>query len=180
MRALLLCLLVLGCDDVERVDPCLLVADGDSCLQLHLLAEPALADAQITSVLLWVHYFPSGVERYQRVETPMRAPTKFPVAVGLRVQSGTSAAADLHVEALNGPGIVAYNKASFAFGGNKRVSVDVTMQRATISGCFDGQHQAVTESDVDCGGGCPPCAGGRNCIDGSDCQSAQCLNLSCN
>jgi hypothetical protein len=36
-----------------------------------------------------------------------------------------------------------------------------------------------TETDVDCGGDCAPCATGKRCATGTDCQSGSCLNQVC-
>lgn len=39
--------------------------------------------------------------------------------------------------------------------------------------------QNGTETDVDCGGGCPPCNLSKSCNNASDCQSAICTNGTC-
>lgn len=44
--------------------------------------------------------------------------------------------------------------------------------------CADGFSNG-SESDVDCGGGCPPCGVGRSCRTRTDCQSGQCVEGSC-
>ncbi len=44
--------------------------------------------------------------------------------------------------------------------------------------CSDGMKDGK-ETDVDCGGGCAPCADGRGCALGGDCQSQVCVNGQC-
>ena len=44
--------------------------------------------------------------------------------------------------------------------------------------CGDGQRNGV-ETDIDCGGACPPCAAGKVCILPADCQSASCVGGTC-
>ncbi len=44
--------------------------------------------------------------------------------------------------------------------------------------CSDGIKDG-DETDVDCGGSCPACAGGKACLHGSDCRSGSCLNNVC-
>jgi hypothetical protein len=44
--------------------------------------------------------------------------------------------------------------------------------------CGDGQLGG-DESDVDCGGSCPPCIAGQSCLHGRDCQSLLCINNVC-
>lgn len=44
--------------------------------------------------------------------------------------------------------------------------------------CRDGS-KAGMETDVDCGGPCPPCAAGRACLVGGDCASGSCVAGAC-
>jgi hypothetical protein len=46
------------------------------------------------------------------------------------------------------------------------------------SSCGDGMRNGG-ETDVDCGGPCPPCADGKACIVQNDCQSRVCTNNLC-
>ena len=43
----------------------------------------------------------------------------------------------------------------------------------TVAACLDGVRGG-DETDVDCGGSCPPCADGRECLTGADCIDAIC------
>jgi len=43
-----------------------------------------------------------------------------------------------------------------------------------VSSCHDGYRDS-DESDVDCGGGCPPCANGKACFGSYDCVSNNCV-----
>lgn len=45
-------------------------------------------------------------------------------------------------------------------------------------GCSDGV-KSQNESDVDCGGSCPPCINGRTCLRAADCLSGLCMNNIC-
>ena len=48
------------------------------------------------------------------------------------------------------------------------------------SGCrLDGARTFPFESDVDCGGPCPPCAVGQRCFTNLDCQSGRCAQGEC-
>lgn len=44
--------------------------------------------------------------------------------------------------------------------------------------CGDGRLDG-DETDLDCGGGCPPCAPERRCLGDDDCQSGSCLEGAC-
>ena len=44
--------------------------------------------------------------------------------------------------------------------------------------CSDGMRDDG-ETDVDCGGGCPPCADGDGCETGADCSSKSCTHGTC-
>src|SRR4051794_13788156 len=44
--------------------------------------------------------------------------------------------------------------------------------------CTDGK-QGGDETDVDCGGGCPPCAMGQGCAEPGDCLSGICAGGTC-
>jgi hypothetical protein len=44
--------------------------------------------------------------------------------------------------------------------------------------CVDAMHNG-DETDVDCGGACPPCANGGGCVDVEDCASGVCEGGSC-
>jgi hypothetical protein len=46
------------------------------------------------------------------------------------------------------------------------------------SDCSDGAQNG-SETDVDCGGSCPPCALGKTCAAGTDCDSAFCASGVC-
>jgi hypothetical protein len=48
----------------------------------------------------------------------------------------------------------------------------------TVPTCMDAVKNA-TETDVDCGGGCPGCALGMACLAHADCQSGTCQNGVC-
>lgn len=43
----------------------------------------------------------------------------------------------------------------------------------------DGLRTFPVESDVDCGGPCPPCAIGQSCFTNFDCQSGSCVQGKC-
>ncbi|MDW8244999.1 MAG: hypothetical protein RMJ84_00335 [Sandaracinaceae bacterium] len=44
--------------------------------------------------------------------------------------------------------------------------------------CSDGMRNG-SETDIDCGGSCPPCADGRRCSSNSDCSSSNCSGGIC-
>jgi hypothetical protein len=44
--------------------------------------------------------------------------------------------------------------------------------------CFDGKKNG-TETDVDCGGSCTPCAQGKACVNGADCATRSCVGSVC-
>lgn len=48
----------------------------------------------------------------------------------------------------------------------------------TDPSCFDGARNGQ-ESDLDCGGPCPPCPDGDHCDDPADCQSGACILGTC-
>lgn len=48
----------------------------------------------------------------------------------------------------------------------------------TFPSCQDGQ-KGSGETDVDCGGNCPPCADGDKCESDGDCATAQCVSGVC-
>jgi cysteine-rich repeat protein len=54
-----------------------------------------------------------------------------------------------------------------------------TCQPATCSDGFAHTAGTGTETDVDCGGSCPPCALGRTCGIGADCVSGICVATLC-
>src|SRR2546429_131245 len=56
--------------------------------------------------------------------------------------------------------------------------VALTMAGDLSSSCADGV-QGGSETDVDCGGSCPPCAVGRACVGNGDCASAHCFGGFC-
>ncbi|MEW5847248.1 MAG: fibrinogen-like YCDxxxxGGGW domain-containing protein [Myxococcota bacterium] len=45
--------------------------------------------------------------------------------------------------------------------------------------CTDGEHNAPKETDVDCGGACPPCAVGLGCSNDADCTTGICVDATC-
>ncbi len=47
-----------------------------------------------------------------------------------------------------------------------------------MAACDDGVRNGA-ETDVDCGGTCPPCAVGKVCIIATDCQSSNCAGSVC-
>jgi len=49
---------------------------------------------------------------------------------------------------------------------------------APAASCTDGAKNGA-ETDVDCGGSCAPCAGGRQCLVDADCLSASCAGGVC-
>jgi hypothetical protein len=51
--------------------------------------------------------------------------------------------------------------------------VDATTSDAPIALCANGARDP-NETDIDCGGDCPPCDVARKCISASDCQTAFC------
>ena len=175
MRALALLCLVAGCGSGSNpVDECAgTLLANERCVTFHLSAETAIEDAQVTSVLLWVHYTTNAGERNTRVQTATHAPVPFPVAVGLHLPLGLSGFADVKIEALTGPGVVAFGSSLADPAPGEHQDRSVTLERPQVSGCFDGQ-QGAREADVDCGGDCPPCAFGARCITGEDCQSLVC------
>jgi hypothetical protein len=146
----------------------------ERCATLHLTGETAIATAELTQVALWVHYTSSGSERVSPVSTTVKAPTPLPIAVGLHLPLQLDFGADVSVLALNGPGIVGYKRVSADPSIGNNDDVDVQLQRPQVSGCFDNIFSSSNETDVDCGNNCPPCASGRHCNSGSDCQSAAC------
>ena len=171
MRAALF-LLFLGCSS-DRVNACSAVG-SDPCVTFHLTAEPALVDALITSVAMWVTYDVFGSVRNQLVQTQMRAATHFPIAVGLDLPSGLTASAKIRIEALAGPGPAGYRVVTVSPMAAQHLDQDVMMVRQELSGCFDNTREPA-ETDLDCGGDCPPCNSGRHCVGSGDCQSAVCL-----
>src|SRR5436309_1426335 len=48
----------------------------------------------------------------------------------------------------------------------------------TLPGCADGVKND-DETDTDCGGSCPACAGGRVCVANGDCVSGGCIMQRC-
>jgi hypothetical protein len=171
MRVLVLCAMLLGCSD--RVDGCSNAGSGDPCVTFHLTGEPVLAEAWIDAVQMWVTYTVSATLRNQTVKTPMAAPTHFPIAVGLDLPVGLSGAARVRIAALTGPGFAAYAVVSVSPSGGQHLDQDVQMNVQSVSGCFNNTRNN-TESDVDCGSDCPPCAVGRHCFVDGDCLTANC------
>src|SRR5262245_15963607 len=51
-------------------------------------------------------------------------------------------------------------------------------KKANPANCSNGAQDG-DETDVDCGGFCSPCAGGKHCNDGPDCDSGTCVNRKC-
>lgn len=64
---------------------------------------------------------------------------------------------------------------SKAFDCESRVCAN---QKCEASRC-DDKVWSGDESDVDCGGSCPPCGTARHCRSGDDCRSGLCVNNSC-
>lgn len=46
-------------------------------------------------------------------------------------------------------------------------------------GCGNGNFDVESETDIDCGDTCGPCADGKNCVAPEDCQSARCDGGKC-
>jgi hypothetical protein len=57
----------------------------------------------------------------------------------------------------------------------KRKKKNKKKRKAT---CSDGRKNG-SESDVDCGGSCPPCANGKSCTGRDDCEGGFCANGAC-
>ena len=57
-------------------------------------------------------------------------------------------------------------------GGSNDAGHDTRVDAPEVS-CADGLHNG-DETDVDCGGSCPPCAEGLQCNEPSDCSSGNC------
>jgi hypothetical protein len=55
---------------------------------------------------------------------------------------------------------------------------DKTTKLCDPTTCNDGEHDG-DETDVDCGGSCPPCANGKMCLQASDCSGAGCCGEVC-
>src|SRR5262245_8501124 len=64
------------------------------------------------------------------------------------------------------------------YGHLRRTGDAGTGDDGTGSTCNDRLRNG-TETDVDCGGDCPPCDDGRMCMDGTDCKSANCTGFRC-
>lgn len=180
MRLFLVCLLLAACDDSgTRVDDCTGLI-GERCVTFHLVAEPELADSALDTVVMWVGYQSNGFHNV-RLQTSMHAPTTFPVAVGLRLPQNLLGPAEVRIEALIGPGPLAYRYVTVEPEIGAHVDQEVMMQRYQISGCFDGTFTSSSvETDVDCGNTCPPCASGRRCSQNLDCLSVGCGTSVCN
>jgi hypothetical protein len=179
MRLLFACLLLAACDDAgARVDDCSGLI-GERCVTFHLVAEPELTDSTLDTVVMWVGYQTNGFHNV-RLQTQMHAPTNFPVAVGLRLPQALLGPAEVRIEALIGPGPLAYRFVTVEPALGEHVEQDVVMQKYQTSGCFDGKFtSSMVETDVDCGNTCPPCASGQRCTSGLDCLSTVCSSV-CN
>ena len=178
MRAACL-LLLLGCGS-DKVDACSNVS-VDPCVTFHLTGDSTLADSLVTAVAMWATY-QTGVLNNKLVQTTMTTATPFPIGVGLELPPNLSGAAKIRIAALNGPGPVGYRVVSVMPGLGEHADVDVVLQRPDPStGCFNGLRNPG-ESDIDCGGDCPPCAAGRHCSSAADCLSTSCVSgtLLCN
>lgn len=58
------------------------------------------------------------------------------------------------------------------------VDPDTGMTTVVPEGCKDGQKNG-DETDLDCGGSCPPCEADLACVDNDDCVSMACVNETC-
>jgi hypothetical protein len=164
--------MLLGCNN-GAVDDCGNVGI-DPCVTFHLSAASDLSDAFVTAIAMWVTFNIDGIQLENKLlQTQMQAATHFPIAVGLDLPTDLSDSTTVRIEALLGPGVAAYSVASVMPSINQHIPVNVTMQAPSVSGCFNNSFDSG-ESDVDCGGRCPPCASGRRCITDADCQSASC------
>jgi hypothetical protein len=177
MRVLLISLLLVACDNstTMRIDDCTgLVAER--CVTFHLTAEPDLANATLDTIVMWVGYQASSSGFHNvRLQTATHAPTQFPVAVGLHLPEDLVGPAAVKIEALIGPGPLAYRATSVEPNVGAHVDEDVIMESYTKSGCFDQKFTSATiETDVDCGNTCPPCATGQRCGSNLDCLSTVC------
>ncbi len=181
-RLILLCVLAAGCLDFGDgskhydVNDCKTTALADArCATLHLTADPMMPDSTVTQVLMWVRYQESGVDRVVERTTNAIKPTRFPFAIGLVLPDGFDGDGQVDVEALNGPGPVAFDHALIIDAEpGMPVDIDVPMQRVGISPCFNGVFNSTDETDLDCGNNCPPCSSGLRCNGNLDCQSASC------
>jgi hypothetical protein len=172
MRAALLALCLMGCS-ADQVDDCS-NAGTDPCVTFHLTAAPALVDALVDGVAMWVTYDNFGTVENQQVKTTMPTPVHFPIAVGLELPTSATEKVKVRIEALTGPGPVGYRVVSVTPTNGGHTSQEVMMQQQELSFCFDGARNG-NETDVDCGDDCPPCVSGRHCLGAADCQSATCL-----
>jgi len=100
--------------------------------------------------------------------------------VGLRLPQDLLGPAEVRIEALIGPGPLAYRFTTVEPGIGAHVDDDIVMQKYQTSGCFDQMFtSSMSETDVDCGKTCPPCATGQRCGSGLDCLSTACSGV-CN
>jgi hypothetical protein len=178
MRAVTL-LMLIGCSSSNgRVDECGFVSDP--CITFHLTAAPAIpAGSLVTAVAMWVTFNDGNGQHNQLLMTKTQAPTPFPIAVGLDLPVTLFDAPRVRIEALNGPGVVAYKVLSVTAPTVDHQDVDVIMEQPDLSGCFDGKPGSG-ESDVDCGGNtCLPCDFGRRCFTATDCRTTICSVGSC-
>jgi hypothetical protein len=58
------------------------------------------------------------------------------------------------------------------------IALDGDTAQVEVRMCGDGRQNG-TETDVDCGGACAPCAGGQRCSVGADCRSTLCQGGTC-
>ncbi len=63
-------------------------------------------------------------------------------------------------------------------GGDGFQEMDSGTPDLFMSSCNDNMKNG-SETDIDCGGACPPCADGRMCLKGGDCVDQVCINQQC-
>jgi hypothetical protein len=113
-------------------------------------------------------------------------------AAGIDTEAGTDAAvgvdaawgADAALGADAAAGVDARTDADVAAGAEAGTDADAVTdadagtEAAVAATCSDGIKNG-SETDVDCGGSCSPCANQRDCKIAGDCQSGDCTNLIC-
>lgn len=62
---------------------------------------------------------------------------------------------------------------------NGQCNGQICKDHLCVAATCDNQLKDPLETDIDCGGACPPCAAGKVCILPADCQSASCVGGTC-
>ncbi len=148
---------------------------GERCVTLHLKGEDAIANDQVTQVVLFVHYGAAGVEHNVKVLSPDGPPANWPIAVGIHYPIGLDTSSEIYIEALNEGNLIAYGTAYADPMPGMHDNDSVTLNRPQVSGCFDGVFDSLHETGVDCGEDCPPCPNGQTCFVNSNCTSENCV-----